>query len=117
MFTIRRSLIATAATVALAGFAALGVAAPANAATASGTGKIGICKATGSATNPYAFVYRSTDNLLSGKFSTNDIIPSFSYTTAEGTTQLSMGQNNGGSSVLTSDCVAASVAPVFIGLS
>src|SRR5215212_11414168 len=68
VFTTRRSLVATAATVALAGFAALGVAAPASAATVNGAGKVGICKATGSASNPYTFLYAGTDNLISGHF-------------------------------------------------
>jgi hypothetical protein len=111
VFTTRRSILASVATVALAGFAVLGAAAPANAATVNGITKVGICKATGSASNPYTFVYTTTDNLLSGHYSADDIVPAFNYTLADGTPMLFLGQNTSGT-VLTSACVPviASVA-------
>jgi hypothetical protein len=103
VFTIRRSLVATAATVALAGFAALGVAAPANAATVNGVTKIGICKATGSATNPYTFVYKTPDSIASGNYSANDIVPVFDFVDASGNTMHFLGNNTVSTSV-TTDC-------------
>lgn len=112
MFTIRRSLVATAATVALAGFAALGVAAPASAATVNGTTKVGICKATGSTSNPYTFVYATVDSLVTGHYSANDIVPAFTYTTTDGTAQF-IGQNTT-AVVLTADtCVPTVAATIF----
>ena len=113
MFTTRRSLLASVATVALAGFAVIGVAAPANAATVNGTTKVGICKATGSATNPYTFVYTTTDNLITGHYSADDIVPAFTYTTADGTTAMFLGQNTS-STVLTSTCVPVVAPTVYI---
>ncbi len=113
MFTIRRSLVATAATIALAGFAALGAAAPANAATVNGTTKIGICKATGSAKNPYTFVYQTADSLATGKYSADDIVPAFSYTIADGTTASFLGQNTSGRE-LTADCIPVQAETVYV---
>lgn len=113
MFTIRRSLIATAATVALAGFAALGVAAPANAATVPVAGKVSICKATGSATNPFVFVARDAASLAAGNYSSKDIVPAFEYTTADGTTGKFLGHNTSGS-VLTADCIPTQAESEFV---
>jgi hypothetical protein len=113
VFTTRRSLLATVATVALAGFAAIGVAAPANAATVNGTTKIGICKVTGSASNPYTFVYSTTDNLISGHYSATDIVPAFNYVTADGTTAMFLGQNTS-STVLTADCTPVSAVVDYV---
>jgi hypothetical protein len=114
VFSTRRSLIASAATLALAGFAALGVAAPASAATVNDTtARIGICKATGSAKNPYIFVHTTTDNLLSGHYTADDIVPAYTYTTADGTPAMFIGQNTS-SFVLTDDCVAVPVVVRYI---
>ena len=113
MFTTRRSLVATAATVALAGFAALGVAAPASAATVSGAGKVGICKATGSASNPYTFLYAGTDNLISGHFQADDIVPAFTYTAADGTIAQFLGQNTTASVLTSTTCVPTQVDAVY----
>jgi hypothetical protein len=113
VFTTPRSLLATAATVALAGFAVLGAAAPANAATVNGITKIGICKATGSATNPYTFVYTTTDSLISGHYSADDIVPAFSYTTADGISALFLGQNTDGT-VLTAACTPVVVTVSYV---
>lgn len=113
MFTIRRSLIATAATVALAGFAALGVAAPASAATINGAGKIGICKATGSTSNPYAFVYRTADALANGSYGADDIVPAFNYIEADGSLGMFLGQNTS-STVLTADCTPVVKATTYL---
>jgi hypothetical protein len=112
VFTIRRSLVATAATVALAGFAALGVAAPASAATVNGTTKVGFCKATGSTSNPYTFVYATPDSLVGGHFSADDIVPAFTYTTTDGAA-LFIGRNTT-ATVLTADtCVPTAATTVF----
>jgi hypothetical protein len=113
VFTSRRSLVATAATIALAGFAALGVAAPASAATVNGTTKVGICKATGSASNPYTFVYAGTDNLITGHFQADDLIPAFTYTAADGTTTQFLGQNTTASVLTSTTCVPTQAAVVY----
>ena len=112
MFTIRRSLIATAATVALAGFAALGVAAPANAATGAVNGKVGICKATGSASNPYVFIGRDAASLAAGNYSAKDIVPAFTYT-VNNTTANFLGHNTA-STVLTADCIPVQAETEFV---
>jgi hypothetical protein len=113
VFTTRRSLVATAATIALAGFAALGVAAPASAATVNGTSKVGICKATGSSSNPYTFVYASTDNLISGHFQADDIVPAFTFTAADGTSTQFFGQNTTASVLTSTSCVPTQVVAVY----
>lgn len=114
MFTTRRSLLASVATVALAGFAVLGASAPANAATINGTSlKVGICKATGSEKNPYTFVYTTTDNLISGHYSADDIVPAFTWTTEDGTPAMFLGQNTSGA-VLTADCLPVVAVTHFI---
>jgi hypothetical protein len=111
VFTIRRSLIATAATVALAGFAALGVAAPASAATLNGASKIGICKANSS--GKFSFVYRTAADLAAGQFADADIVPAFDYTTASGLPASFLGHNTS-STELTADCVAVQASTDFV---
>jgi hypothetical protein len=113
VFTPRRSLVATAATIALAGFAALGVAAPASAATVNGTGKVGICKATGSASNPYTFVYAGTEKLIAGSFQADDIVPAFTYTAADGTSTQFLGHNTTESVLTLASCVPTQAVAVY----
>ena len=114
MFTTRRSILASVAGVALAGFAALGAAAPANAATVHGAIRVGICKATGSVKHPYVFVSVKTDKLVAGHFRADDIVPAFTYTTADGITQLFTGQHTSGT-VLTAACLPVVAVPTFLG--
>ena len=138
MFTTRRSILASVAGVALAGFAVLGAAAPANACTLPGPAvhgstvhssiihsstvdsstvesstKVGICKATGSVKHPYVFVLVKTDKLLAGHYGADDIVPAFTYTTADGVTQIFTGQHTS-STVLTADCVPVVAVSAFL---
>lgn len=112
MFTTRRTIASVTAALVLAGAAVLGAAAPASAATVNGTTKIGICMATGSATNPYVFQYKTLDTLIAGKYSSNSIVPAFTYGTADGDVTFT-GQNTTGS-VLTADCIPVLAAAVWL---
>ena len=113
MFTTRRTIVTATAALALAGAAVLGTAAPASASTVNGTTKIGICMATGSATNPYVFQHKTVDALVAGKYSTNDIVPVFTYTSANGEAITTTGQNTS-STVVTADCVPVAAEALWL---
>jgi hypothetical protein len=74
---------------------------------------VGICKATGSVKHPYVFVLVKTDKLLAGHYGADDIVPAFTYTTADGVTQIFTGQHTS-STVLTADCVPVVAVSAFL---
>ena len=111
MFTTRRMIATATAALALAGTAVLGVAAPASAAP-TGTDRVGICKATGSQSNPFVFISTTADKLAAGNYSSNDLVSPYDYIAADGTIVHFLGQGTSG--VLDASCTPVIAQAAYI---